>query len=457
MRPRVLTCIALAMLAAFMLCGCNVGTDVETLLRPPRPAGEQRKIQQALEEYINSAKPKNAPNVQGGYVLKYPSAGEYRSAFVIKDLDGDGTDEAIVFYRRGIETDKISLNFLKKDKGDWKSVCDIEGAGTNIERVQFGDLDGNGVLEILTGWNLDNVRDRQLVMYLVKGNEISEWHTELYNEFAVDKLTDSSRDSLMIIHSNAADNITTAKLLSVGRDAVTGKTSLVELGSTRLDGYIQRFTALQTVKLNDTIRGVYADGVKGNEDMVTELIYWDGKQLCAPFYDKEKNSNTATYRNALLPSMDLDGDGAVEWPKIKNITNYDQSSTDKIWLTEWESFDIDTQVREQKFSCIINMTDKYYILTDNSWEGKFTLSYKPQTHTLKLLSLVSGPPYKSFLTLRAVYGAEDNDGSLSGQDIDPGMIELEKADNVKFYASVSVEEPFSLSMERLRYIFSFLR
>ncbi|MDD3692639.1 MAG: VCBS repeat-containing protein [Oscillospiraceae bacterium] len=462
MRIRTLIFFVLAMQVVLMLTGCSIGMDVEALLRPPRPAGEQQKIQQALDEYINSTQQKNAPGAPGGYVLKYPNSGEYRSAFVIKDLDNDGVDEAIVFYRRGIEGSKINLNFLRKLETGWQSVCDIEGASTNIERVQFADLDSDGILEVLTGWNMDNLRDKQLVMYLVSGDRLIERHTDLYTEFIVGKLTNLSNDCVMVLHANSAENITTAKLLTTGIDSITGQTSLVELGSTRLDGYIQQFSTVQIAELGNNLRGVYADGIKDTDSLVTELVYWDGKQLCAPFYNKEKNANTTSYRKALLPSMDLDGDGTIEWPIIRNLTGYSQSDKDKIWFTRWEGFDIATNQTKEKFSCIINMTDNYSLLIDKSWEGQFTLSYDMQSHTLTLYSLVIGSENKPFLMLKAVFGTEPTqteagDNVLSAEDGAPELSEFETVGNVRFYAWISPEKPFSLSMERLRYMFSLLQ
>jgi hypothetical protein len=195
---------------------------------------------------------------------------------------------------------------------------------------------------------------------------------------------------------------------------------------------------------------------------VTELVYWDGKQLCAPFYNKEKNANTTSYRKALLPSMDLDGDGTIEWPIIRNLTGYSQSDKDKIWFTRWEGFDIATNQTKEKFSCIINMTDNYSLLIDKSWEGQFTLSYDMQSHTLTLYSLVIGSENKPFLMLKAVFGTEPTqteagDNVLSAEDGAPELSEFETVGNVRFYAWISPEKPFSLSMERLRYMFSLLQ
>ena len=107
MKLRALLGAAAVFLGFALMSGCSVGIDVETLLRPPRPAGEQQQIQKALEKYILSEQKKQAADTLGGYILKYPRFGDHRSAFVLQDLNGNGVDEAIVFYSFGKENSNV--------------------------------------------------------------------------------------------------------------------------------------------------------------------------------------------------------------------------------------------------------------------------------------------------------------------------------------------------------------
>ena len=130
-------------LAAVMLAlsGCNVlGPDVETQLQPPRAAGEQKEIQNALDAYIG-----RSDKTAKRYVLKYPKSGDYRSAFILRDFDGDGVEEAVAFYRKKDDASKTHVNLLRKKNGAWSSVRDTEGYGNDIDRVVFGDIAGEDV------------------------------------------------------------------------------------------------------------------------------------------------------------------------------------------------------------------------------------------------------------------------------------------------------------------------
>ena len=69
--------------------GCSVfGLDARSLMRPPRPVGEQAGIYSLLE-------------TAGGadFTLCYPETGDFLSAILQHDLDGDGKAEALAFTR----------------------------------------------------------------------------------------------------------------------------------------------------------------------------------------------------------------------------------------------------------------------------------------------------------------------------------------------------------------------
>ena len=71
-----------------MLCGCSAGFFSGDLLTSPRLTDEQTEIYNALTASA------------GRVDLRYPHTGSYRSAFVIRNIDNEPTDEAIVFYEQ---------------------------------------------------------------------------------------------------------------------------------------------------------------------------------------------------------------------------------------------------------------------------------------------------------------------------------------------------------------------
>lgn len=401
----------LAFLLVLSLSGCSLGTDVWTLLRAPHLTGEQEEVQTALDSYIKGL-PKDDTAGGGAYVLKYPKSGDYRSAFIIQDLDGDGQKEAIAFYSRSQEGSNVHMNLLRQVDNKWKSVSDIEGVSADIERVRLGDLDGDGIQEVMTGWNINNVRDKQFVLYSITDGTFSVWDKTLYSSAVVGDLTSCGHDNLLLIYSDATKNQTTAELWMLQNDPTTGKTVLSKRSSIPIDGYIQQFVNPEIGSLSSTQKGAYVDGIQSSGGMVTELIYWDGKQLVAPFYDEQKNTNSTTYREALIPSADINDDGVIEWPSVKKLDGYSPSSdADMLWLTEWNSLDYNAQnsnqTKSKKLTCIMNMTDGYFLKFDN-WNGQYTATFDSQTHLFKLYGKDNATEGNELMVLRTTLKSEAN-------------------------------------------------
>ena len=110
--------ITLLLSALFMLSGCSLNAGVDTLLTPPKLSTQQEHIYKALTDYAGT-------NIS----LKYPKSGDYLSAFIIADVDGDSENEAVVFYRKNSlnNTDDSSLRMNILDQNGIPSVTMKQG------------------------------------------------------------------------------------------------------------------------------------------------------------------------------------------------------------------------------------------------------------------------------------------------------------------------------------------
>lgn len=426
----------LALCCTAGLSGCGVmGMDVENRLRPPRVTGDQEEIQNALESGIR------AQGLPGQYVLKYPKTGEYRSAFVLKDLDGDGLEEALAFYRPGGEGTNVRIHLLRQLEGQWTSVSDIAGMSTDIDSVAFGDLDGDGSLEIFTGWDIYNNRDRQLVMYSLNTGELIETFSEIYGQLVIGDIRSTGHDDLLLLRILSSSNTVTARLLAMDSGAV------VELDTTRLDGYIQQFGNAHICSLSDEINGVFIDGFKTGDGMATELVYWDGIRLIAPLYSEETNTVTDTYRPTPIPSLDINGDGMIEWPQCYELAGVDYSAADPLWRTVWMSWSLSTGESLPKSSSIVNLKDSYSLLLPSSWVDMVTATYSAEEHLFQLYTVEEGERGREILAIRAAPSASLDQTEFKA---------LTSSGNVVYEVRIADDEPYDLNVQKVQYMFTIL-
>ena len=111
MNSKKIIALVLAAVLALFFAGCSpMETNVENLIVPPKLEGEMRPVQEALEASVGR-----------DITLRYPVSGEYHSAIVMKDLNGDGTDEAVAFYSTTADsTVMMHINVIAKGQEGWQ-------------------------------------------------------------------------------------------------------------------------------------------------------------------------------------------------------------------------------------------------------------------------------------------------------------------------------------------------
>jgi hypothetical protein len=99
--------IALAAALCLLFSGCSpITLSVEDLMRPPQLSENQRQVHDALMAALGTS--------DSNISLRYPRSGNNRSAFTFFDLDGDGQDEAMVFYTLADAPDEFYINVMEQ-------------------------------------------------------------------------------------------------------------------------------------------------------------------------------------------------------------------------------------------------------------------------------------------------------------------------------------------------------
>ena len=143
-----ISAIITALVTGAALTGCTFGASIDTLMAPPKLGAEQEDIYNALTKAEGTS-----------ISLKYPKSGKYLSAFIIEDIDGDGGDEALVFYERNnhaADENPLRMNILDKKDGKWCSVRDKATAGSEIEEVIISRLGSNKRINLIVGTSILN-------------------------------------------------------------------------------------------------------------------------------------------------------------------------------------------------------------------------------------------------------------------------------------------------------------
>ncbi|MCI8554521.1 MAG: VCBS repeat-containing protein [Clostridiales bacterium] len=421
---------------AVVLTGCNIlGMDVENKLRPPRAAGEQAEIQKALDSYLHAEK------LSSHYMLKYPRSGEYRSAFIMKDINGDQEDEALALYLPGEKAGAVHLNLLQRVEGKWTSVSDVEGISTDIDSIAFGDLDGDGRLEIFSGWNIYTDTQQLVVYSLSEGRLVQRYAETNYNKLIVGDIRKTGRDDILLLRVQPDGMSVVARLLAEQEGIIT------EVSSAELNIAVQRLGGARVSSLTETVSGVFIDGITASEGMVTELLCWDEQKRLTP-----AGITALTFREVPVPSMDIDGDGRVEWPRTVIVSPTDAAENGALpsggpAYVHWLDWDYEKAASVAKEYGFVNLTDGYMFRTEKAWDGLISTEYDRESHTTDFYR-TEGEEREWFLSIRTFFNGqsrpEENSWNFGASTFVGTVI-----GNVQYECALAANPPFSLNREDL--------
>ncbi len=383
-----LSALLCAVLLLLSLSGCGLPDgNIETLLSPPAPSGELYDVWQVLKGLTTEK-----------ITLKYPSGGEYRSAIISKDLNGDSVSEAVAFYSTTLDNvTTMHINLIAKSGNKWASFGDVSLVATGVEKVEFADINGDGIEEIVVGWNVYGSVQKSVGVYeLGKAGLVSrilENHTSyICRDFDFD-----SNPDLLVINKDSIKNISAAKLLDLAEEGAK------ELGSCMLDAAVTEYLEPIVFSLENKT-AVYIDGIKGS-GMITEMLVIENNVITNLSFSAGTNTAFDTYRSTAATALDINDDGNYDIP-IPYLLTQGATANENIYKTNWYSFD-GTGI-SLTASTIMNYTDGYFIEIPEKWDSTITasLNVSQKSLTIYRLNNVTGTSAEILLKISATAKAD---------------------------------------------------
>lgn len=359
MKHRLISVI-LAAILCLTLCGCDILTsNTAELLSPPELSGDIAPIADAI-----------AKGAGGEYTLKYPSNGNFRSAVVQNDIDGDGRLEAFAFYsmkekENGADTVNMYISVISLVDGEWICADKQKIVAGGVERLDFCDLDGDGISEILVGWEIYGTSEMQLAVYKFKDSKLTQHTMQKYSRFVCCDLNEDGINEVLIIKFSAAEQLNNAGVYRLTEGGVT------ELYSCELDRTVYSVGEPVVSHISSGKPAVYIDEIKG-VGAITEVLFVEKNQLVNPLMNPESRETLATLRSAEIAVKDINDDGIVEIPVQENVPSITKSNlNEKLYLTNWCSYNGETLTNQK--TVMINNNDGYYYTLSQKWAGQIAV------------------------------------------------------------------------------------
>lgn len=394
--------IALIFCAVFILmssASCNIlDADINSLLTPPKQDGYTYPIQKALEASVGD-----------DITLKYPVSGNYRTAFTLRDIDGDSVNEAIALYSKTVDgTISMHLNVIDYENDEWVSKNDVSVVGNGVDKIEFCDLNNDNVPEIIVGWMVYGTVDKQVGIYTYDGGVLNQRAMEKYTDFVCAKFRDKTKEDFIVLNLNSTEKTANLKILEISESGI------LETASALLDGGVTSYSAPIVTTISGEKNALLIDAIKGS-GMITEIVWFENNQLNT-IYDPVAGETTLTFRPSTLANItDIDGDLSYEVPTMSLLlSTADKSDSEKVYVTSWNRFD------GRRFKTVkntfMNYTDGYCLTVPDKWLDKLYLARQPDIRQRIIYSYDKANALQGDELFRII--------TATNKDIDEGKLDL---------------------------------
>ncbi|MEA5050246.1 MAG: hypothetical protein VB021_02095 [Oscillospiraceae bacterium] len=256
---RIWLCAAVA--AAALLCASCADFSVEDKLTAPALTADQSSVEAALE------------GLGQKITLIYPASGDRRTPVQFFDFDGDGENEASVFYLDQQQDTGAHIAILEKDaEGQWRVMSVADGAGQDIESISVLRVRDAGLRAVLVEWASTGQTENTLTVYRYDGATLTEDFSDACEDVIV---YDVDGDGYMEICYLDLPSISEPYELSCVR---LTKTAYEVAGQLKLNGDMMACLNFAAGRIYAGTSGVVVDEDLGNGYMITEVfVMADGK------------------------------------------------------------------------------------------------------------------------------------------------------------------------------------
>lgn len=373
---RNLLSLLLVCLTAITLTGCGLKSG-EDLYQLPKASAEYESLQACLENILDQ-----------GLEYSAPLTGSNLQSVQLTDLDNDGNDEAIAFFRdSSAESQSLKIYIFRQvESNRYAPALVIEGNGTAINSVVVCQLQGgaNSMQELLVSWQLSSTVYALSAYSLDNYNLTEMLSSSTYTKYTVEDLNQDGNDEIVLLHlctsdqdSNQADYYVAAGGIMSLHNSVFLSKKLNSIDRVTCSSLPNRHTALYV-----TGSALNPNGAASTSMVITDILAVRGDALTNISMGSEELNSSSTLRNNLTQEQDINSDGIVELPIPSLVESYGQSAgKEKFYFLHWQQYDI-SGAFHLACSTYHNTNDGWYLMVPDRWTGHICLMRAENTSSL---------------------------------------------------------------------------
>ena len=289
-----------------------------------------------------------------------PTTGTNIQPVQLTDLDGDGRQEAVAFFRKVSDEKPLKIYVFTAAGDSYERTDLIEGSGTGISSIAYEDMDKDGRMELVVGWKVA-AELQVLEVYSRSSGEMRSLVSTNYVKYITADMDQNRKEELIVLRADAEggsiadyyqwqpDGTLTSQ--QPARISVT-MAELSQQGRVS-DGRIQSAPAL------------FVTGVTDVPMAITDVLALRNGELTNIVLSEHTGVSAEISPFCGLYPMDINGDGLTEVPRP--VLAETQNNAGQI--VEWYGYDESGFAAPVLQTCH-NAVDGWYYRLPLEWENQ---------------------------------------------------------------------------------------
>ncbi|MDD3346809.1 VCBS repeat-containing protein [Oscillibacter sp.] len=357
---RLLALTGALVLTVILASGCssdiNLTFNPQELYSLPKLPAKYTELNNRINEILKD-----------GAEYAAPVAGTNIQPVQLRDLNGDGREEALAFFRNTSDEKPLKIYVFTAAGETYEQTAVIEGSGTAIYSIAYNDLDADGQTELIVGWRA-STELQALTVYALRPNGPLELVRTDYVKYGVLDLDENQLQELVVLRSvpdgeGAADYYSWNSGALKVRYSVRISMTMAELSQ---QGRVTRGT------LCGGEPALFITGVVESARTVTDILAIRNGELTNVVLSAATGVSTETAVFRSLYPTDINGDGLTEVPKPAFLPAW-ENSTDFYQRIDWSCYTIDGKA-ETVMSTYHDTEDGWYFQLPEKWFDQILVS-----------------------------------------------------------------------------------
>jgi len=398
-RAKILIVIILSVVGSILLSGCLLRISADDLYRLPQVSEDYLRLQGHINTVLGE-----------GAEFAPPISGPNRQSVQLKDLNGDGINEVIAFFRiPGYST--LKIYFFEMIDGDYSVAMIIEGAGTAIESIRYVDMDGDGIMEVIVGWQLGDAL-KHMEIYSVIDFSPELIHSAEYEGITVFDINADRNDDVIVVRLSTVDSSAVAQVFmrTEEKENITSKVSL----SNGIETISRVFRG--TLIGGEPALFIESEGRFDYGSFVTDIVAFRNGEFTNISRRESSGVSEQTVRQRRILSADINNDDIVKVPNPRRLRSDAETAH---YVMDWYSFAINGASRLE-LTTYHNPTDEWFLIIPPDWSDRIVVRREDVVSGERsiIFSYIAGEdsPAEDFLSIHRLTGdAREARSALPGR------------------------------------------